>query len=654
MAAVTISLPNRFPPAALLVLAFFVSPASVRAADLAAAEKLFRTGQYDECAQTAARETAGGSADEQWWSLKVRSEVARGKYTEATDTLGKLVQAFPDSPALLLLAYETYRDCGRKEEAESVAVRFKQLAQRRIGFHSPEAKVAYGRYLLLRGADAKEVLERYFTDSAKPADRHPEFAFAAAELALSKHDYGLAAETLLKASKTAAEDPRYHYLLARAFAPDDRARCEKAVADALAINPRHADSLLMRADKLIDDEDYAGAEAVLKKVLDVDPMSPRAWAYRAVIAHLRSNAAGETDARKTALSRWATNPAVDHLIGRKLSRAYRFAEGAACQWKALAFDPGYLPAKGQLCQDLLRLGDEEAGWKLAAELSEKDGYDVVAYNLVGLHDSLAKFRTIVGDGIILRMDPKEADLYGPRAMAVLKKARTTLGEKYGVRLDRPVVVEVFPRKEDFAVRTFGLPQSEGILGVCFGPVVTALSPAARGQGTFNWESVLWHEFCHTVTLHKTRNKMPRWLSEGISVYEEMRENPGWGQWLEPHYREMILGDDLTPLSKLSSAFLNPKSAGHLAFAYLESAMAVEFLVGRFGLDSLKAALDDLGTGLTVNDALVRRTGASLDKLDSEFVAFARGRANATAAGATWERPDLPDDADSAALAAWLK
>ncbi len=38
----------------------------------------------------------------------------------------------------------------------------------------------------------------------------------------------------------------------------------------------------------------------------------------------------------------------------------------------------YLPAKMQLAQDLLRLGQEEEGWRLADEVSRADGYNVVA------------------------------------------------------------------------------------------------------------------------------------------------------------------------------------------------------------------------------------------------------------------------------------
>ena len=314
------------------------------------------------------------------------------------------------------------------------------------------------------------------------------------------------------------------------------------------------------------------------------------------LAHLRGDRTAKSSARRSALAQWPSNPEVDHLIGRKLSQKYRFAEGAALQKQVLALDPDYLPAKIQLCQDLLRLGEETEGWKLAAEIFSKDGYNVVAYNLVTLRDRLAGFRTLEGDGFVVRMDKREADLYGPRVLALLRRARKTLCEKYGVTISEPVIVEIFPQRKEFAVRTFGLPGADGLLGVCFGRVITANSPASQGDHPSNWEAVLWHEFCHVVTLSKTHNKMPRWLSEGISVHEEGLEDPAWGMALSPRFRAMILGEALTPLSQLSSAFLAPKTSLHLQFAYFESALAVDFLVQRFGLPAMKGLLDDLGAG----------------------------------------------------------
>ena len=61
----------------------------------------------------------------------------------------------------------------------------------------------------------------------------------------------------------------------------------------------------------------------------------------------------------------STNPEVDFLIGRELSQKYRFREGAGYQEQSLRLDPDYLPAKSQLAQDRLRLGQEEQGWELA-------------------------------------------------------------------------------------------------------------------------------------------------------------------------------------------------------------------------------------------------------------------------------------------------
>ena len=49
--------------------------------------------------------------------------------------------------------------------------------------------------------------------------------------------------------------------------------------------------------------------------------------------------------------------------------------------------------------------------------------------------------------------------------------------------------------------------------------LTVIAIPGRAAGPHR-RAVLWHEFTHVVTLTATKNKMPRWLSEGISVHEE--------------------------------------------------------------------------------------------------------------------------------------
>ena len=75
---------------------------------------------------------------------------------------------------------------------------------------------------------------------------------------------------------------------------------------------------------------------------------------------------------------------------------------------------------------------------------------------------------------------------------------------------------MFPKHDDFAVRTLGLPGMIGALGACFGRVVTLDSPKARPPGEFQWEATLWHELGHVITLQMSNQRVPRWLTEGIS------------------------------------------------------------------------------------------------------------------------------------------
>jgi hypothetical protein len=645
---------RQFWAVALAALVLFAPSSSTWAATIGEAEELFRNGKFAECAALAAAEIERGNWQEDWRILLLQAELAQGRYPQALRSANDARNTHPFSLRLQLLARNAYLYNGRQAEADAVLAEIERTvlaAPRR--YVAPADRVALGRFLLLRGADPRQVLELMYDPVRQDSPTFVDVYFATAELALDKFDNALAARTLRDAPEAAAKDPRYHYLLARAYAPDNPVRMEESLTAALAIDPKHVDSLLMRVDRLVDAEQYALAEGDLNKVLEVNASHPLAWAYKAVIAHLSNDAAGEKKAREQALANWQTNPEVDHLIGRKISQKYRFAEGAAYQRVALTLDAACRPAKLQLSQDLLRLGEETEGWRLADEVLAQDAYNVVAFNLVTLRQELAKFRTLRDDGLIVRMESREAELYGRRVISLLKRARESLCAKYDYPLDEPIIIEIFPRQQDFAVRTFGLPGAEGFLGVCFGRVITANSPASQGAHPSNWEAVLWHEFCHVVTLHKTKNKMPRWLSEGISVYEERQANRGWGQSMTPQYREMIVNGEMPAVSELSSAFLAPKSPLHLQFAYYESALVVEFLVERFGLEALKQILNELGKGMEINEALIRHT-LPLGELDDEFARFAGKRAEALAPGASWETPELPAGADAAAWEEWLE
>ena len=631
--------------------------AAAAATEVADAEKLFRTGKYEECILACDTAIAGRQWSEGWWTLKMRSELATGKYEQALQTYQQGIDRHFRSVPMRLVGYDVYRANGDPQWADQALADVRELVGRSPRSYADAAsRVAIGRALLLSGADARQVLELFYDTAKKMDPASPLAHIAAGQLALSKQDFALAGESFQEAARLSPDDPDIHHGLAQAF-HDDSERATAALTKALSINPRHVDSLLFQIDNAIDREGYEQAEQLIAQVLAINPKRSEAHAYRAVLSHLRGDRKAEEAHRDLALGSWKTNPAVDHLIGTKLSAKYRFFEGQLYQRVALKFDPAYRPAKVQLCQDLLRLGQEDEGWRLADEVFKEDQYNVVAYNLNTLHDSLSKFRTLQGDGFVVRMDPREADIYGARVVDLVSEARKALCEKYDVTMTEDTVIEIFPQQKDFAIRTFGLPGGDGYLGVCFGSVITVNSPASRMARPVNWEAVVWHEFCHAVTLHKTRNKMPRWLSEGISVYEERQRNGAWGQSMNPQYRAMVLAEGkrkaVTPVSKLSGAFLQPPTPMHLQFAYYESSMVIEYVVERWGISAIARVLADLATDVQINEALARHT-EPIDKLDASFAAWLKQRAENLAPGLDFEQPETPLDADSAAMAAFNK
>jgi cytochrome c-type biogenesis protein CcmH/NrfG len=625
---------------------------AVVAAEIEEARALLLSGRYHECVVTSEAELKERSYSDQWRLVLVEGLWTLGRYPQARGVITNALAQESTSVRLRLRAREVFLSLGETRQAEAMLREVGLLVSSRPwAYREASDLVAIGRAALLSGSDPRQVMDRLYAAAKKADPGQRDVYLASGELALEKHDYALAARTFQEGLKKLPDDPDLHYGLARAYAPSEPALMLASIESALRGNSNHLGSLLLLADHLIDAEDYTEAGQLLERVGAVNPWRPEAWAYRAVIAHLQNEPQREQVALEMALKHWTNNPAVPHLVGRKLSQKYRFAEGASFQRQALSFDPNHRPAKAQLAEDLLRLGEEQEGWRLVEQVHQEDGYDVNALNLVTLRDTMAKYQTLTNQHFQVRMTPHEAALYGPRVLELLESARQRLCAKYGLDLRQPVLLEIFADQKDFAVRTFGLPENHGYLGVCFGPVVTANSPASRPGQRYNWEAVLWHEFTHVITLQLTRNKLPRWLSEGISVYEERLANPTWGEHLNPRYREMILEGALTPLSKLSAAFLTPRSELHLQFAYFQASLVVQFLVERFGSDKLASILADLGRGAEVNRTLEQHT-AALASLEKDFEAYARRLAEQMAPGLDFDKPGLEARLEEGTAAGW--
>jgi Flp pilus assembly protein TadD len=611
-------------------------PAAVHGESIAECKEYFRTGKYEDCLLATTEAIESRSYGEEWPLLKAKCELATGSYEQAVETIAAGLKRYAWSVRLLMLQHRSALLTGRAELAEASLTEIERLVQTASWrYTDADDLVALGQAALALGADPRDVLEGFFDRARRNFKTRPDGFVAAGRLAVEKGDFQLAAEILLPAAEQFDDNPELLLACSKAVRSTDAELATEFLQRVLEINPVDAEALQLIVERQIDQEDYSGATETISRMLQVNASSPEGHALQAVIHHLRNNDEAAASSATRAMQHSGPSAPINNLIGTILSRRYRFQQGAQYQRAALEADPSYVPARIQLAQDLLRLGKEAEGWQLADEAQAADGYNTTVFNLLQLKGSLDQFTTLESEHFRLRMQAREAAVYGQRALALLEDAWQVQSQRYGYTPETPVTVEIYHRADDFAVRTFGIPDVAGFLGVCFGKLVTVNSPASRRENPSNWESVLWHEFCHVITLQMTDNKIPRWLSEGISVYEERQRDSRWGQQMNPEFRDRILAGNVTPVSQLSSAFLTAGSGEDLNFAYYESSMVVEFIVERFGLSAITGVLQELKAGLTINDALQRHT-MEIAGLDAEFTEFLLGQANQWAPGASFE------------------
>jgi len=628
----------------LLMLAWMGLPTVARADALSDATDKLRSGDYDGAYTTAAQAIKDTYPSESLVAVEAQALLAVGRYNDAYAATVTGLRTQTDSIRLRLLYRTACLYTGKDTEALKALADIDSamaiLAQRQQILQTPldaQTLTDAGEGALLLKMDPKTIIERFFDPAmqGKPAV-HDSFV-EAGRLALDKHDFQLASLDFGNGLKAFPGDADMLAGLAEAFRDSDREKFADYAQQAITANPRHVPTLLLLAENLIDAEQHDQARELLNKILTINPKEPGAFALLAVLSYLHNQPEQAAAYRTQALSTWGKNPQVDFLIGQKLSQNYRFTLGADEQRKALASDPTYTRARVQLAQDLLRLGQEEEGWSQAAQAHKEDGYDVEAFNLVSLDDEISKYKTISNGHFNLRMEPQEAQIYGPRVMALLEKERNIMPAKYGLDLTTPVLVEIFPNAADFSVRTFSMPDIGEFLGVTFGNVVTINSP---GTHESNWPDVIWHEFTHVVTLTLTRNQMPRWLSEGISVYEENQGDPAWGIHMDPDFCGRILAGKMQPISSMSAAFLKAKNSTDTQFAYFEAELVVQYFMDHYSIDHVKTLLQDIGKGMEFNDALAKNF-APVTQLDEDFVKYAQDQAKKYAGDWNFSKPEEP-------------
>jgi Flp pilus assembly protein TadD len=334
----------------------------------------------------------------------------------------------------------------------------------------------------------------------------------------------------------------------------------------------------------------------------------------AAIAYVEDKPAEFEDAAARTLAIAPKYGEVFRKAGELTAHNYRFDEAVALTRRALTLSPGNSRIQADLGLHLLRTGDEAAA-RAALEASfAADPYDVVTLNLLRMLDTLDKFVTIRDGDIVMKLDKDEAPVLQEYAMPLAHQALDTLAKRYEFTPKGPILVEIFPKHDDFAVRTLGLPGMVGALGACFGRVVTMDSPRAR-PGEFQWEATLWHELAHVITLQMSAQRLPRWLSEGISVYEETRARRDWGREMEMEFASMLNRGETLKLTDLNAAFQNPKT---ISLAYFQASLLVDHIVSAYGEAGLRNLVREFAKGGDTDAVLKRSLNTDLAQMQAGF------------------------------------
>ena len=415
-----------------------------------------------------------------------------------------------------------------------------------------------------------------------------------------------------------AADPEWapaHVGLGRALSEDDPPAAGAAATRALEIDPHLADGELLLAELDLDNTRWDAARERIARVLAQNPEHLDALALNAAIAYVRGDRAGfDAEAKKTL----AINPAFGELYRAAASLAaqnYRFEEAVALSRDAVKLDPTNARAHAELGMHLMRTGEESEARQSLERAFKGNPYDLVTYNLLQLLDDLETFVEVKEGDVILKLDPEEAPVMREYAMPLAQEALKTLSAKYNFTPKGPILIEIFPKHDDFAVRTLGLPGMIGALGACFGRVVSLDSPHARAPGSFSWQATLWHELTHVITLQMSNQRIPRWLTEGISEYEETQAGRGWGREMEIPFAIALERGKALKVADLNSGFTRPDT---IALAYFEASLLVDHIVKTYGQDKLQALVRSYGRGMEGNDALEKVVGVTVPQLQASF------------------------------------
>ncbi|HEX4421490.1 MAG TPA: tetratricopeptide repeat protein [Kofleriaceae bacterium] len=438
-----------------------------------------------------------------------------------------------------------------------------------------------------------------------------------ADLFLGKYAAQLAEQTLEEVFKVNPNDPEAHAAMAEVIVETryDLAAVRHHLDASLAVNPRNARALKVRASIEIDQNQWDTANKSLDAVLATNKDDVEAIAMKATVAWLRD----DTKAYNAEVQRaFAIDPAYAELyriVARSAVREHRYVEAIELEKQAVVLKPDFFEAMAGAGLGYLRLGMEREGIEWLDKSWAGDQYNVRTFNTRTLFkETIPKHYTFgASKNFRIRYHNDEKAVLARYLEPTMERAFADMVRRYGFTPKTPVTLELYAERNDYGIRTVGLPDIAA-LGVCFGQVITAMSPA---NGDINWGMILWHELGHVFAIQLSSSRVPRWFTEGLSEYETLIARPDWRRENDADLYGAVANNTLPSIGNLNSEFMQPDSNA-VVVAYYQSAVTIEYLVQTYGFPKIVDALKRFGRGEETAAVLQAITGKPIAQLDLDF------------------------------------
>jgi len=268
-----------------------------------------------------------------------------------------------------------------------------------------------------------------------------------------------------------------------------------------------------------------------------------------------------------------------------------------------------------------RIGEEDKAYATLFEARQLDPFNVATTNYMRLMDTMRSFTRVEFPHFTVVFDAQADPIIGEYVGQYMESVYAEVCGDFKYEPPRKTLLEVFPTTDSFSVRTTGMPGAE-TYGASFGPVMTAISPRKGAtMGTFNWARVLRHEFTHVMNESATEQRCPRWLTEGLAVWEE--RVPFRFNWVPQALYQAAHGDKLFTIAELPNALIHPKKPHDGEMAYMEAFWIVRYLDATYGHDSVLKLLDGYKQAKNNDDAFTYACGLTAPQFEKAFFAWAK-------------------------------